>query len=564
MKKKNGFTLVELLAVIVVLALILILVVPSVLDATNKSKKETFYLYSSSLEEKAVARYTQDMDLNKKNIDCAVYDISKDLGIGNTGDYEGWVKVNRVATSSGKTVASANIKHDKLSNVFYCVTEGNTCTPNTAYSFEEGKTEVNLSKTIDKNDKLCYNYKYADEDKVLRTSNTTCIVGKETNIKDTYKYEVYLTLTNKRYKVENILINKDMDENKFFENMISTGELSIYSPTCDASSSSEIKGTTTTKTTKVTNIKTEETKTTKVTTTNEKSTETTQATTTTTEVNTIEVSTQTTTTRQTYSIPTTTIAPENRSLLLESLSVAGYNVSFNSLTFSYEITVPNSTTSLNVSAIPVDATTKVTVIGSDNLTVGSNIIRINLANENESDEANYYIEVKRMDELGQTVEITRPNDAPIYNTEEGLPDPTIPSSDALLSSIKISGYPIDFDKNKFDYELTIFETDKLPIQYYTSSEKARAYMEGNEELKDGSKISIYVTSENGYYKKVYTITVHIKKESNVLSNTLKYIVIGLGITLLALLVIVSANKRAKRRVRNKNDIVDVSKNDKNI
>ena len=48
MKKinKKGFTLVELLAVIVVLALIMVFAIPTVLDASGKAHKETFSLYA--------------------------------------------------------------------------------------------------------------------------------------------------------------------------------------------------------------------------------------------------------------------------------------------------------------------------------------------------------------------------------------------------------------------------------------------------------------------------------------------------------------------------------------
>ena len=79
MRKKNGFTLIELLAVIVVLALIMIIVIPNVLNAVNSAKKESFFLYAQSLQSKAIAKYTQDLDLNRENTECAVYDISKDF-----------------------------------------------------------------------------------------------------------------------------------------------------------------------------------------------------------------------------------------------------------------------------------------------------------------------------------------------------------------------------------------------------------------------------------------------------------------------------------------------------
>lgn len=563
MKKKNGFTLVELLAVIVVLALIMIIVIPNVMKSIGSARKESFYLYAQSLQSKATAKYTQDLDLNKSNTDCAVYDISKDLDIGNTGNYEGWVKINRVAVSSGNLVATATIKHDNLSGVYYCVTSSGTCTPNETYYFEEGKNETTINKTIGASDKLCYNYKYADASKTLRTSNTTCISGRDTGSKDSYRYDVYITLKDTNYKVENVLFNKDMPMETFYEQMKNKGDLSIKSLSC-SSNGSEIKGTTTVKTTKVTNQTTETDVTTKVTTSTGASDKTSQATTTTTTVQTIEADTTTTTTRQTYVIPSTTIEPEKTALLLNTLDVAGYDISFSPMKFNYELTVPNGTTSLNITATSTDPETTVSVIGADGLTVGSNIIRINLSNPNESKEANYYLQIRRLDELGNIVEVTRTKDAPIYNREEGLPDPTIPSSDASLSSIIISGYMLEFDKNKYDYELTIVEADTLPIKYETTSTNARAYMEGNESLKDGSKISIYVTSENGYYKKVYTITVHTKKESSIMNTFLKFLIAGLGVVLLALLVIISANKRSSKRVKNKNDIIDTSKNNENI
>ena len=564
MKKKNGFTLVELLAVIVVLALIMIIVVPNVMKSIGSARKESFYLYAQSLQSKATAKYTQDLDLNKSNTECAVYDISKDLDIGNTGKYEGWVKINRVAVSSENLVATASIKNDTLSGVYYCVTSSGSCTPNETYYYEEGKKEVNINKTISANDKLCYNYKYADASKTLRTSNTTCISGKNTGIKDTYRYDVYITLKDSNYKVENVLFNKDMPMETFYDKMKSKGDLSISSLSC-SSTGSEIKGTTTVKTTKVTNQSTTTDGTTRVTTSSQVNDKTSQVTTsTTTTRQTIEAEKTTTTTRQTYVIPSTTVEPEKTALLLNTLDVSDYDISFSPMKFSYELTVPNGTSALSISATSADPDTIVTVIGADGLTIGSNIIRINLSNPNESKEANYYIQVRRLDELGNIVEVTRTNDAPIYNREEGLPDPTLPSSDASLASLTISGYIFEFDKNKYDYELTIVDTETLPISYETSSSNARAYMEGNESLKDGSKISIYVTSENGYYKKVYTITVHTKKESSIMSTFLIFLIAGLGVVLLALLVIISANKRTSRRVKNKNDIVDTSKDNKNI
>ena len=45
MDKRKGFTLVELLAVIVILAIIMIIAIPSVLDTLDTARKKTFIEY---------------------------------------------------------------------------------------------------------------------------------------------------------------------------------------------------------------------------------------------------------------------------------------------------------------------------------------------------------------------------------------------------------------------------------------------------------------------------------------------------------------------------------------
>lgn len=95
MKKKNGFTLVELLAVIVVLAIIMIIAIPSVLDVMNSARKSSFVLY---VDKVVTAVQTQYMyDANGGSIAGAgyyVYDITQDLNLTSTGSYKGYVVVD--------------------------------------------------------------------------------------------------------------------------------------------------------------------------------------------------------------------------------------------------------------------------------------------------------------------------------------------------------------------------------------------------------------------------------------------------------------------------------------
>ena len=58
---KKGFTLVELLAVIVVLALIMVLTVPSVLTSMNSARQSSFLLYAGKMIESAQGKYQSQL-----------------------------------------------------------------------------------------------------------------------------------------------------------------------------------------------------------------------------------------------------------------------------------------------------------------------------------------------------------------------------------------------------------------------------------------------------------------------------------------------------------------------
>ena len=60
MKKRNGFTLVELLAVIVVLAIIMIIAIPAVLDVMNNARKSSFALYIEKVVRDVQTQYVSD------------------------------------------------------------------------------------------------------------------------------------------------------------------------------------------------------------------------------------------------------------------------------------------------------------------------------------------------------------------------------------------------------------------------------------------------------------------------------------------------------------------------
>jgi type IV pilus assembly protein PilA len=95
MKKKNGFTLVELLAVIVILAIIMIIAIPAVLETMQSARKKTFKEYAMKMTSEGQKTYLADQ-LTMNPGSCTLYKIKTDLGLNNTGDYNGYVVVKNL------------------------------------------------------------------------------------------------------------------------------------------------------------------------------------------------------------------------------------------------------------------------------------------------------------------------------------------------------------------------------------------------------------------------------------------------------------------------------------
>lgn len=99
LSKLKGFTLVELLAVIVILAIIMVIAVPSVVNTSKSASKKSFLEFTRKVSQEAERKYTEattfgNLDLDLENeLTFAVYTIEKDLGLKNVGDYKGVVLV---------------------------------------------------------------------------------------------------------------------------------------------------------------------------------------------------------------------------------------------------------------------------------------------------------------------------------------------------------------------------------------------------------------------------------------------------------------------------------------
>ena len=94
-KNKKGFTLVELLAVIVILAVIMIVAIPSVLTIMTTARIKSFEEYVHKVVAAAEKKYMSDSMIGEIPVSsCYLYNITKSLGLDNTGDFKGYVLID--------------------------------------------------------------------------------------------------------------------------------------------------------------------------------------------------------------------------------------------------------------------------------------------------------------------------------------------------------------------------------------------------------------------------------------------------------------------------------------
>ena len=92
--KSKGFTLVELLAVIVILAIIMLIAIPAVLSTLETAKIKSFTEYVDKSTNLAQKQFAEDQMNGTLTNSCVIYSIKTDLGLANTGTFEGWVLID--------------------------------------------------------------------------------------------------------------------------------------------------------------------------------------------------------------------------------------------------------------------------------------------------------------------------------------------------------------------------------------------------------------------------------------------------------------------------------------
>lgn len=200
--------------------------------------------------------------------------------------------------------------------------------------------------------------------------------------------------------------------------------------------------------------------------------------------------------------------PDNRNKNnnLKSLSVTGYDLNFDKNNLNYNLTVNTDVSSIELKAEVEDGKAKlVNNYGSRQvkLNYGNNKIQVKVQAEN-TEIKTYTINIKRL-------------------TED-----EIPSDNTNIKSLSIPGHEIDFKNDNTNYTIDINDEYALVFNIELEDDRSTYKLENNEDLKDGSVITLTIKSESGKEVKYnFTIKKNEKitetKNSNVIPVVIAFI-----------------------------------------
>lgn len=225
-------------------------------------------------------------------------------------------------------------------------------------------------------------------------------------------------------------------------------------------------------------------------------------------------------TAKSYLITVNRIDTRNQNAYLKEIKIEGTDIGFEKDIVEYIYNVDKDVDELEIEAIAEKDSSKVEIEGNKDLKIGKNTVTITVRAEDGSEKI-YKIVVVKGEEKKEKL---------------------------YLDGIKVSGYNLDFSKEKFDYTLTIKNEKQLDI--FAFSEKGyTTEIIGNENLKDGSIIKIIVTDEEGnseiYKIKVTTSSKSIQNKNVDEMNYIPIIMTSLLI-LLFILDVIQLVKRLKK------------------
>ena len=180
---KKGFTLVELLAVIVILAIIMLIVIPNVLDTLTRARRKAFIEYVTKVYTNTEKQLLSDQLNGLSSEACILYDI-RDIGLPSNGDYKGYTVVVKDKNNNFRFFMTLYDKEYMISGLEYP-----NININSLENYKEGD-HLSIATLLDKANCSSDDYAYAPNGKNKPTdignsteSNTIRNLVKENKLK---------------------------------------------------------------------------------------------------------------------------------------------------------------------------------------------------------------------------------------------------------------------------------------------------------------------------------------------------------------------------------------------
>lgn len=199
---------------------------------------------------------------------------------------------------------------------------------------------------------------------------------------------------------------------------------------------------------------------------------------------------------KTYEIIVTREDNRSSNNYLKELNISSGEFNFDKKTQEYALTVKNEVSNITISGKSEDAKSKVNGLGNYKLKEGVNTINITVQAQNGNIRT-YILKVTRI----------------VKN------DSVIPNNN--LKKLEIKNYQINFDKDILLYNITIDNEKSLEFSYETESKDSSVIINGNDNLKNGSVITLIVTAVDGSsreYKFNISKLEEVKKDDTIPHN----------------------------------------------
>ena len=185
------------------------------------------------------------------------------------------------------------------------------------------------------------------------------------------------------------------------------------------------------------------------------------------------------------------ISPNNTNLSILRLNHEGISPEFQKDIKTYYFVTDKVIENLDVTAIPENSKSTVTITGNRNLQIGNNVITITVEAEDKSNTSEYKIYVTRTDNLER--------------------------ANANLETLAIRETPLtpEFDSNMTEYKAEIpNDISKIELLAIPQREGASVTISGSEEMQIGhNKIEVTVLAEDGITSKKYNIDIYRRNEA---------------------------------------------------